>query len=412
MRRFGQTAIATPANYITIARIVLTVPTVLLIIDQGSSWLTVSLWFVLTATDGLDGWLARARRHHALRRVPRPARRQGPRARRLLRPRHQRRLLVGGRDPSPCARSASRSTARSPAVGASRCRRASSANGRPFLQFLAVGVVLFPPMYSWATFHDVVLWIAVADLVALGLRHPAGRVGRAAGAEGGQCGVTSSPSVPSCCSARSSTPTARGSASSSPRSASTRASTARWATTSAAWSRACASCSNAPTPSSCAVASGPRPTTSPVRRSPRSWASSSSAARSSSSRSSACSACAAGRCRPTTCARPTCPRAATTSRTRSAPRPACSARSTIDGVTKVVYAVPGVPYEMVDMVTEHVLPDLLERSGERAVIVSRSLKTWGASESGLAEMIARASTSRPTRRSRSSRAASRASTCG
>jgi nicotinamide-nucleotide amidase len=55
---------------------------------------------------------------------------------------------------------------------------------------------------------------------------------------------------------------------------------------------------------------------------------------------------------------------------------------------KVVYAVPGVPYEMTDMVTQHVLPDLLARSGERAVIVSRSLKTWGTSESGLAEMIA------------------------
>jgi nicotinamide-nucleotide amidase len=58
----------------------------------------------------------------------------------------------------------------------------------------------------------------------------------------------------------------------------------------------------------------------------------------------------------------------------------------VDG--KVVYAVPGVPYEMTEMVNKHVLPDLLERSGERAVIVSRSLKTWGASESGLAEMIA------------------------
>jgi nicotinamide-nucleotide amidase len=53
-----------------------------------------------------------------------------------------------------------------------------------------------------------------------------------------------------------------------------------------------------------------------------------------------------------------------------------------------VYAVPGVPYEMQQMVTDHVLPDLLARSGERSVIVSRSLKTWGASESGLAEMIA------------------------
>jgi nicotinamide-nucleotide amidase len=54
---------------------------------------------------------------------------------------------------------------------------------------------------------------------------------------------------------------------------------------------------------------------------------------------------------------------------------------------KVVYCVPGVPYEMVRMVSEHVLPDLLDRMGERAVILSRTLKTWGASESGLAEMI-------------------------
>ena len=60
----------------------------------------------------------------------------------------------------------------------------------------------------------------------------------------------------------------------------------------------------------------------------------------------------------------------------------------VGGATKVVYAVPGVPYEMQQMVTDHVLPDLFERSGERAVIVSRSLKTWGTSESGLAEMIA------------------------
>jgi len=59
MRRHGDDAIATPANLVTIARLILAVPTLLLIIDQGSSWLTVSLWFVLTTTDGLDGWLAR-----------------------------------------------------------------------------------------------------------------------------------------------------------------------------------------------------------------------------------------------------------------------------------------------------------------------------------------------------------------
>jgi nicotinamide-nucleotide amidase len=55
---------------------------------------------------------------------------------------------------------------------------------------------------------------------------------------------------------------------------------------------------------------------------------------------------------------------------------------------KVVYAVPGVPYEMRLMMSEQVLPDLLRRSGQQGAIVSRTLKTWGTSESGLAEMIA------------------------
>jgi nicotinamide-nucleotide amidase len=55
---------------------------------------------------------------------------------------------------------------------------------------------------------------------------------------------------------------------------------------------------------------------------------------------------------------------------------------------QIVYAVPGVPYEMQLMIGEHVIPDLLARGGEHSAIVSRSLKTWGASESGLAEMIA------------------------
>jgi nicotinamide-nucleotide amidase len=55
---------------------------------------------------------------------------------------------------------------------------------------------------------------------------------------------------------------------------------------------------------------------------------------------------------------------------------------------KIVYAVPGVPYELQLMMSEHVLPDLLRRAGQQAAIVSRTLKTWGTSESGLAEMIA------------------------
>jgi nicotinamide-nucleotide amidase len=54
----------------------------------------------------------------------------------------------------------------------------------------------------------------------------------------------------------------------------------------------------------------------------------------------------------------------------------------------VIYALPGVPYEMKAIVTGAVLPDLQRRSGEPAVIRSRTLRTWGESESGLAERLA------------------------
>jgi nicotinamide-nucleotide amidase len=55
---------------------------------------------------------------------------------------------------------------------------------------------------------------------------------------------------------------------------------------------------------------------------------------------------------------------------------------------KVIYAVPGVPYEMQEIVTGAVLPDLRRRAGKLAIIRSRTLRTWGESESGLAERLA------------------------
>jgi CDP-diacylglycerol--glycerol-3-phosphate 3-phosphatidyltransferase len=58
-KRFGPGAVATPANFITIARLLFAVPTLVLIEREGATWLTVSLWFVLSCTDGLDGWIAR-----------------------------------------------------------------------------------------------------------------------------------------------------------------------------------------------------------------------------------------------------------------------------------------------------------------------------------------------------------------
>lgn len=55
---------------------------------------------------------------------------------------------------------------------------------------------------------------------------------------------------------------------------------------------------------------------------------------------------------------------------------------------KVIYAVPGVPWEMREMVSATVLPDLQRRAGLTATIRSRVLRTWGQPESGLAELLA------------------------
>jgi nicotinamide-nucleotide amidase len=59
---------------------------------------------------------------------------------------------------------------------------------------------------------------------------------------------------------------------------------------------------------------------------------------------------------------------------------------------KVVYAVPGVPYEMSDMFERAIAPDLQRRMAERGelegTIASRVIRTWGMSESGLGEALA------------------------
>ncbi len=57
---------------------------------------------------------------------------------------------------------------------------------------------------------------------------------------------------------------------------------------------------------------------------------------------------------------------------------------------KVVYALPGVPYEMAELFERGVLPDLRERlarEGATGTIASRVVRTWGMSESSLAELL-------------------------
>ncbi|MDQ1404177.1 MAG: CDP-diacylglycerol---glycerol-3-phosphate 3-phosphatidyltransferase [Actinomycetota bacterium] len=56
---FGPSALATPANAVTIGRLVVTPLLLALIVSQGAGWATVAFWFLLACTDGLDGYLAR-----------------------------------------------------------------------------------------------------------------------------------------------------------------------------------------------------------------------------------------------------------------------------------------------------------------------------------------------------------------
>jgi CDP-diacylglycerol--glycerol-3-phosphate 3-phosphatidyltransferase len=169
IKRFSESAIATPANFVTVARLLLAVPTLLLIEDRGSTWLTVSLWFVLACTDRLDGWLAR--------------RDGATRSGAFLDPLADKFLVIGGF----CALGlrgdfswAAVVIIAAREIGISIYRSFAGRRGislpalrlgkwKAFFQYLAVGIVLFPPTYEWATVHDIVLWVAIALTVYSGL---------------------------------------------------------------------------------------------------------------------------------------------------------------------------------------------------------------------------------------------------
>ncbi len=56
---FGPSALATPANAITVGRVLATPLLVVLILHGGSPWPALVVWTVLAATDGADGFVAR-----------------------------------------------------------------------------------------------------------------------------------------------------------------------------------------------------------------------------------------------------------------------------------------------------------------------------------------------------------------
>jgi len=55
---FGPSAIATPANAITVARLLVS-PVLFAFISADGAWAAVAIWVALCVTDGVDGFLAR-----------------------------------------------------------------------------------------------------------------------------------------------------------------------------------------------------------------------------------------------------------------------------------------------------------------------------------------------------------------
>jgi CDP-diacylglycerol---glycerol-3-phosphate 3-phosphatidyltransferase len=159
---FGPSALATPANAITVVRLLLAPVAFGLIVDRPVSWLTWAVWAALACSDGLDGYLAR--RHGTTR--------SGA----FLDPLADKVLVIGGmvalvsidRFPVlPVAIIVLREIVisvyrsywgrRGIAVPASRMAKAKT-----FAQSIAVGFAVWPPTaenIDWSA--DVMLWVSV-----------------------------------------------------------------------------------------------------------------------------------------------------------------------------------------------------------------------------------------------------------
>jgi len=163
VRKFSETAIRTPANAVTLLRLLFSIPLLVWILDKGqATWGTFTSWMLLWLTDGLDGWLAR---------------RDGTtRSGAFLDPLADKILVLGGFIALaingdfawvPVGIVAGREVA----VSAYRIfegRRGYSLPSRRLgkwkanVQFLAVALVLFPPTSDDGGLHEVALWTAVA----------------------------------------------------------------------------------------------------------------------------------------------------------------------------------------------------------------------------------------------------------
>jgi CDP-diacylglycerol--glycerol-3-phosphate 3-phosphatidyltransferase len=153
----------------TLSRILIAAPTLALVRHRGAGWLTVGLWFTITASDSLDGWLAR--------------RDGATRSGAFLDPVADKLIVLGG-----LAVLADRGVFPWWAVllvvarelGISAYRSVAGRRGvvlpaqrlgkyKAFAQYVAVGFVLLPPTADYVGFQQLVFAVAVVLTLVSGL---------------------------------------------------------------------------------------------------------------------------------------------------------------------------------------------------------------------------------------------------
>lgn len=168
---FGPSALVTPANAVTLARAAATPVLLALIAASGSSWPAAGVWVALTATDGLDGFIAR--RHGTTR--------SGA----FLDPLADKLLVLGAMVTLvvtgvfwwvPVALIAGREVAISLYRSAAGRRGVSvparrSAKVKTFVQDVAVGLALLPPAADHPLVATAALWAAVVLTLVSGAQY-------------------------------------------------------------------------------------------------------------------------------------------------------------------------------------------------------------------------------------------------
>ncbi|HWE66879.1 MAG TPA: CDP-alcohol phosphatidyltransferase family protein [Acidimicrobiales bacterium] len=168
---FGPTALATPANAVTIARLLAAPLFVVMIVVWGATWFNLVVGFLFAASDGLDGYMAR---------------RQGTtRSGAFLDPLADKALVLGalftlaaqGHLPwlpviLITVREVGMQLYRSWAArrGVSIPAR-NSAKLKTFVQDLAVGTCLAPPLVHHHVVALTVIWVAAALTIITGVQY-------------------------------------------------------------------------------------------------------------------------------------------------------------------------------------------------------------------------------------------------